>query len=94
MYIFVDKLRLLSGTLAKPEISKINFIRSRWPIGDHGKSQFLQGCRDLSHIWTAKTILKVMVRRQECMTKFAFLYCYGRVGLVTSVGNKKIVVFL
>ena len=90
MNIFVEKLRLLSGTLAKPEISKIKSIRPRWPIVDHGKFQFLQGCRSLSHIWTTKVMLKVMVSRQKININFEFLYCYGRIGLVTSVGNKKI----
>ena len=78
----------MSGTLAKPEISKIKFIRSRCPIVDHGKSQFLQGCRNLSHIWTTKTMLKVMVRRQEIITNFEFLYCYGRIVMIITFGNK------
>ena len=88
IYIFGEKLRLLSGTLAKPEISKIKSIRSRWPIVDHGKFKFLQGCRSLSRIWTTKVMLKAMVWRQKININFEFLYCYGRIGMITTFGNK------
>ena len=78
----------MSGTLAKPEISKMTFIRFRWPILGHGKSQFLQGCRSLSHFWSPKSMLKVMVLRQEIITKFEILYCYGLIRLINIFGSK------
>ena len=34
-------------------------------------------------------MLKVMVLRQKIHINFEFLYCYGRIGVITSFGNTK-----